>query len=1029
MHLRAFQDRYPSLTNSQVARLCGCTLQAVKHWRSGRRRMPPAVHRLLEALDTLAGGVETSLLESLAGKPMKPAKHKRAPAGTGDSRPEAGQAGGHDLAPLLVRLSNRLSGAASDTLEREYLAALRALGAAMEADSALIAVWHSGMKPFRLVEWTRRGIRKPQAPADPTFLQRLMEHARDNSVSGWVSGEKAGPATAAMREAVAGPGMLSACFVPFLRDHDIKGCIAFFGRKPRRFWHTADEDLLVLFGRLIADAERQRHGHGKQAETLSSMETLLNTPEDGAYLLDADGVLLAMNEAGARRLSRPAGELIGLHVFSLFDAGLARQRRARLAQALSTGRPVRYEDQRNGRILMNVIYPVRDTGGRFNRVVVVVRDITEDRRKDTLDTVVRYATDLESIEERMGCAFFRWRATPDYPVEFASQGVAGLLGYTADDLTSGRVLWTRITHPDDIPRLEAELASRMQKGELEFRMEYRMIRADGAVRWMADVTRAVLDAQGNPTHFESLIWDDHERKTALNRLREERSEWMQFFQSLGHPALILDTDFRVLEINDSAVAAVGHDRDACTGRHCWELMHVAGENPPGHCPLKALLASGQARQTTAEVVALGRPYLATCTPILDADNRVHKVVHVMADLSESRRMEQLRTESANRKLHHERVESLERMAAGIAHQFNNCLMLIAGSAEEATSGGGDRSIAEAMQRILDTVQRASTLTHAMVTYTGLGKRSLQSLHLTPMVSGVCRRLSSALPQGASLSCGLASEPLPVMGDASQLECAIENLVRNAIEALPPGAGRIHVTTGRETLTAEALTRMHLGHRAKPGEYGLVRVQDNGAGMAPPAAHHAFDPFFTTKHSSIGLGLTIVHGVATGHGGAIQLQSAPDSGTAVTLFIPLQAGGPEPAPRGKCATPPGGTILVVDDEEGMLKLLDRALKSNGYHPVMFHDGADALAYLQDHIQQLDAALLDVRMPGIGGYELLLEIRQRNPRLPVFLMSGMTRESVHDEMGSLRIDGFLHKPFSLQELIMLLRGGTKAAPDGV
>lgn len=1021
MDLKEFQHRYPSLTNSQMARLCGCTIQAVKHWRSGRRRMPPTVHRLLETLDVLAGGVEASLLKNLSGKPAATAKHNRSPAiPTGDSLPASGRNGSHDLAPLLVRLSDRLLRATSDTLDREYLASLRVLGTAMGADHAFIVLRDSGAAQLRRVEWTRRGIRKPRAPVDPTLLQRLMEPSRYGTVSGWVSGGKTGPETTSIQEVASSLGLLSGCFVPFLRDNDITGCLAFLGRQPHRFWHADDEDLLVLFGRLVAGAERQRHGQGKRAETQSWMDALLNIPEDGAYLLDADGILLALNEAGARRLSRPVNELIGLNVFSLFDEGLARQRRARVAQALNTGRPVRNEDQRNGRILRNVIYPVRNAEGRFDRVVIVVRDITEDRRKDALDTVVRYASDLESIEEHMGCAFFRWRAVPDYPVEFASQGVARLLGYTADDLTSGRIPWTHITHPEDIPRLEAELASHMANGEMEFRMEYRMIRADGAIRWMADVTRVIQDAQGKPTHFESLIWDDHERKTALNRLRDERSEWMQFFQSLGYPALILDTDFRILEINDSAVAAVGHSRDACVGRHCWELMHVAGENPPGHCPLKALLAGGQIRPTTAEVIALGHPYLATCTPILDADNRVRKVVHVMADLSESRRLEQLRTESANRQLHHERVESLERMAAGIAHQFNNCLMLISGSAEEATTGYVDSSIAAAMQRILDAVQRASTLTHAMVTYTGLGKRNPQSLHLAPLVSGVCRRMSSALPPEASITCDINPEPLPVIGDASQLECAIENLVRNAIEALPPGNGRILVTTGRQTLTAEALTRMHLGHRAKPGEYGLVRIHDNGTGMAPLATHHAFDPFFTTKHSSIGLGLTMVHGVATGHGGAIQLESTPGSGTAVTLFIPLETGGPGPAPRGKHAIPADSTILVVDDEKGMLLLLDRALKSAGYRSVLFHDGADALTYLNDHIHELGAALLDVRMPGIGGYELLLEIRQRSPSLPVFLMSGMTQESVHAEMGSLRVDGFIHKPFSLKELTLLLRG---------
>lgn len=749
-------------------------------------------------------------------------------------------------------------------------------------------------------------------------------------------------------------------------------------------------------------------------------DTLLNAMEDGAYLMDADGVLLAMNDAGARRLLRSASELRGVNVYSLFDEGLARQRKARVAQALNTGLPVRYEDQRSGCHLKNVIYPVKNAEGRYTRVVILVRDITGSKRRDTLDTVVRYASDLESIEERMGCAFFRWRANPDYPVEFASQGVARLLGYTADDLMSGRVVWPRITHADDVPRLESELASHIARGEKEFRMEYRMIRADGLIRWMADVTRVVLDEEGNPTHFESLIWDDHERKTALIRLRDEHAEWMQFFQALGHPALILDTDFRVQEINQSALAAVGRPREECVGRHCWELMHVGGESPPGACPLKSLLASGGVGPTTAEVVALGQPYLATCTPILDADHRVRKVVHVMADLSESRRLEHLRSETNRQRLYRERVESLERMAAGIAHQFNNCLMLISGSAEEAANGGACFSTAAAMQRILDAVRRASTLTHAMVIYTGLGKRDLLPLQLTSLLSVVCRRLSSVLPPGVSLSTALGDDPLPVIGDAGQLECAIENMVRNAIEALSSGEGRVDVAAGRQQLAAEVLGHMHLGHRAKPGEYGFVRVRDNGRGMEPATLDRAFDPFFSTRHAAIGLGLTIVHGVATGHGGVVQLQSEPGEGTTITFFIPLADRVGTGSVHRRRAIPAGGRILVVDDEEGVLLLLSRALMLKGYKPSVFQDGESAVVYLQNHIQELSAVFLDVRMPGIGGYELLHEIRKRDPVLPVFMMSGMTQESVHAEMGALHIDGFLHKPFSLNDMTALLCG---------
>jgi CheY-like chemotaxis protein len=253
-----------------------------------------------------------------------------------------------------------------------------------------------------------------------------------------------------------------------------------------------------------------------------------------------------------------------------------------------------------------------------------------------------------------------------------------------------------------------------------------------------------------------------------------------------------------------------------------------------------------------------------------------------------------------------------------------------------------------------------------------------------------------------------------MGDATQIHQVVLNLCANAVQAMH-GSGRLEVTLDIETLAAP---RALATNTLPAGEYLRLAVADSGSGIEPALLERIFDPFFTTKEVGVGtgLGLSLVHGIVTDLGGGIAVQSTPGQGSRFTVYLPLRAhvAAPRAPTRGLPAAGQGQVVLLVDDEEPLVRLGEETLAELGYEPVGFASSTAALAALRAEPQRFDLLLSDEAMPGLTGSELARAARALRPDLPIVLMSGFVTPALLERARELDVAAVLNKPLAAADL---------------
>lgn len=385
------------------------------------------------------------------------------------------------------------------------------------------------------------------------------------------------------------------------------------------------------------------------------------------------------------------------------------------------------------------------------------------------------------------------------------------------------------------------------------------------------------------------------------------------------------------------------------------------------------------------------------------------------------RQREVQAERAQRRLEaelaaREHLESLGRLAGGVAHDFNNMLTSILGSAQLARKDLAHREqLTEELDAIVGTARRASALTKQLLTF---ARRE----RVEPVPIDVVRHLRDAraylerhLPRTVSLEIVLAAQPLVIMADGSQFDQAILNLVLNARDALIDGTGRIRISVSRATAAVG-------GHDA-----ALISIEDNGAGMDAATQARVFEPFFTTKSRDrgTGLGLSIVHGAVTQAGGEIRLTSHQGRGTRFDILFPLQDAVALSDMTITAETPlpdaPSIRILLVDDDPSVRRVSVRLLQRRGFEVIDTGDAESALSLHSEHATRdarIDLLLTDVIMPGTSGRTLARVLRERDPDVAVAYMSGYDDEERINEPDA--PDGpFVSKPFSEQQLMRAIR----------
>ncbi|HET9465716.1 MAG TPA: ATP-binding protein [Gemmatimonadales bacterium] len=571
---------------------------------------------------------------------------------------------------------------------------------------------------------------------------------------------------------------------------------------------------------------------------------------------------------------------------------------------------------------------------------------------------------------------------------------------------------------------------------------------------------------------EELKQQNEELAATHLELDTERQRYLELFESAPTPYLVTDELGIVLQVNRSAarlfrvpprflpgkalaayVASADRARfraligtlpaDGRPHTAAFKLQPRQGDVVDAELTYSAAVAggvdSGTVRWMVRDVTEPER--LARQIRALNSELE-SRIAARTADLGEAQRLSRElfeKEQSARRAAeaseaqarHVQKLESIGVLAGGIAHDFNNLLHVVLGNADIALNNLTEGSPArEPLEEVVRATLRAADLTRQLLAYSGKGAFVIRHLDLSAEVREMATLLRTSISKQATLAWELAPDLPSVTADPTQIRQVVMNLITNASDALGEAGGTITLRTGVTRL--EDLDHYQFGAplqgedavEQSAGPMVYLEIGDTGSGMSPDTLSRIFDPFFSTKFAGRGLGLAAVMGIVRSHHGLIRIRTEPGVGTSFRVLFPAVEGSPSRPgkPSGERSEWRGsGTILVVEDEEGVREVAERILQDIGFQTIPAEDGRHALDIMEEVGNSITAVLLDLSMPRMGGAEAFRRLREMRPELPILMMSGYTQQVVAPQFANSGPGntGFIQKPFLAEDLIAVLR----------
>ncbi|HEX9163986.1 MAG TPA: PAS domain S-box protein [Thermoanaerobaculia bacterium] len=513
--------------------------------------------------------------------------------------------------------------------------------------------------------------------------------------------------------------------------------------------------------------------------------------------------------------------------------------------------------------------------------------------------------------------------------------------------------------------------------------------------------------------FARDVTEERRFETERNRLTRELQ---LILESTDQGIYATDVEGRCTLINRSAAQLLGASRDWLIGRDMHALIHPnAGGTPDGFaddCAIMNVVRIARSHSSRDDIFcrADGTPFPVeyTASPIIDS-GEVKGAVVAFSDISARRRLES-KLEQANR------LSSLGRLAATVAHEFNNVLMGIAPFAEvlrrESMSDRGNTAV----EQISRSVKRGKRITEDILRFTQPSEPALATFDAAGWLSTLALEARSLIGPKYTIDVDVPHEPLGIVGDAGQMHQSFINLILNARDAMPSG-GRITM----RLMTHSGRSHFDFAAIENPERFAHFIVEDEGHGMSAETLRHIFEPLFTTKKNGTGLGLSVARHVISRHGGEIFVESTIGQGTRFHLFIPLAeaevvAAAAPPAKTASAKPRRFQRLLLVEDERPVATGLAALLEIEGIDVWIVENGRDVMPAIEQ--SKPDAVILDIGLPDIDGTKVFASIARAYPDLPVVFSSGHADESKLEAHLSKPHVSFLLKPYDIQTLLATL-----------